>query len=213
MKKKDAFMTVEATLIFPIIFLSIMLLIFMGLVMYQQCSLFSLAARSASRGSIIYTTCSKNLDTGSLSYEDFKDRNPYRFIWDSEAKDKTNMINNYVKSHIGDNNAYTGLDKTGTYASRQGGMFKKIYVKINMDYNNPVKGIARMFGVQGIFKVDVYATAPVSEPVELIRNVDLVVDYLNRYAGGAMEKLSGIKDKLNECVDFLTLEEGDKDGD
>jgi len=204
--KKDAYMTVEAIFVFPTVFFSILLLIFMGIVMYQQSALYSLAARSASRGSIIYTTCSKNMETGEVVYDDFKDRNPYRFIWDSEANNKTNQVNSYVAANVGKNNAYTGLDKTGTYASRSGALFKKIYVKINYDYNNPIKAVAKLFGVGALFRVDVLATAPVSEPVELVRNVDLTMDYLNKYAGNGMQKLADIKKKINEFADILKMD-------
>lgn len=204
--KKDAYMTVESVFVVPVVIISIMLLLFMGIVMYQQSALYSLAARSASRGSIIFSTCSKDMDTGAISYNDFKDRNPYRFIWDSEADAKTGILNEYVADNVGNGSAYTGVDKTGTYAQRQGALFKKLYVKVNMDYNNPIKGIARMFGVEGLFKVDTLASAPISEPVELIRNVDIVSDMLNTYASGAMDKLSGFKSKINELSDILSVE-------
>ena len=205
--KKDAYMTVESVFVVPVIFVAIMLLIFMGIVMYQQSALYSLAARSASRASIIYVTCADDMETGAITYDDFKDRNPYRYIWDSESNKKVNTLNSYVAGHVGNGAAYMGVDKTGTYASRSGALFKKLYVKINMDYNNPIKGLARMFGVGDLFKVDVFATAPVSEPVELIRNVDIATDLLNRYASGAMEKLGGVKSKIIELNNILKIDE------
>ncbi len=214
--KKDAYMTVEAIFVFPTVFFSILLLIFMGIVMYQQSALYSLAARSASRGSIIYTTTSENMDNGIVEYNDFKNRNPYRFIFESKKTDKAKVINSYVESNVGKNNAYTGIDMTGTYSSgngkykyvtREGSLFKKIYVKINYDYNNPIKAVANLFGVESLFRVDVLATAPVSEPVELVRNVDLTLDYINRFTNG-MDKLKNITDKINSLVnDGLKLDE------
>lgn len=204
--KREAYMTVESVFVVPTILVAIMLLLFMGIVMYQQSALYSLAAQSSARASILYSTCSKDMETGAISYDDFKDRNPYRFIWDSEAQDKVDVLNEYVEENVGNGSAYMGVDKTGTYASRSGSLFKKLYVKINMDYNNPIKGLAKMFGIGGLFKVDVLATAPVSEPVELIRNVDIAADLLNTYASGAMEKLSGIKDKINELSSILSVD-------
>ncbi len=204
--KKDAYMTAESVFVVPTIFVAIMLLIFMGIVMYQQSALYSLAARSASRASMIYVTCANDMETGKISESDFKNRNPYRYIWDSEANNKVSILNSYVAANVGNGAAYMGVDKTGTYASRSGALFKKLYVKINMDYNNPIKGLARMFGIGELFKVDVFATAPVSEPVELIRNVDIAGDLLNRYASGAMEKLSGIKNKIMELSNILKIE-------
>ena len=79
-------------------------------------------------------------------------------------------------------------------------------MKINYDYNNPIKAVAKLFGVGALFKVDVLATAPVSEPVELVRNVDLTMDYLNKYAGNGMQKLADIKKKINEFADILKMD-------
>lgn len=204
--KKDAYMTVESVFVVPTILIAIMILIFMGIVMYQQSALYSLAARSSSRASLLYTSCAKDMETGAISYNDFKKRHPYRFIWDSEANAKTGELNSYVAANVGNGSAYTGVDKTGTYASRSGALFKKLYVKINMDYNNPIKGLAKTFGIGSLFKVDVLATAPVSEPVELIRNVDIAGDLLNTYASGAMEKLRGIKTKIEDMSNILKID-------
>lgn len=204
--KKDAYMTVESVFVVPTILISIMILIFMGIVMYQQAAFYSLAASSSSRASIVFTTCSKDLETGAVSYDDFKTRYPYRYLFDGQAQDKISVLNQYVADNVRQGEAYMGIDKTGSYASRKGVLFKKLYVKINMDYNNPIRALAKSFGIGDLFKVDIMVSSPVSEPVELIRNVDLAGDLLNTYASGAMEKLKGIKSKAEEIANLLSLD-------
>lgn len=51
MKKEKGYLTVEMTLVFSVVFFSLLMLMFMGMVLYQQVNLQSLAVRDIFQGS------------------------------------------------------------------------------------------------------------------------------------------------------------------
>lgn len=79
-KKRDGYMTIELTIIFPAIFFSLILILFMGMVLYQEVSLHSLAVEASERGSVVYSSRVSDMTTGIKTLDDFKIRDPYRNV-------------------------------------------------------------------------------------------------------------------------------------
>lgn len=65
MKKEKGYLTVEMTLVFSVVFFSLLMLMFMGMVLYQQVNLQSLAVRTSSRGAVIYGSRMEGYGDGS----------------------------------------------------------------------------------------------------------------------------------------------------
>ena len=78
--RQDGYLTIELTIIFPAIFFSLILILFMGMVLYQEVSLQSLSVQASERGSVVYSSRVSDMATGIKTSEDFRIRDPYRNV-------------------------------------------------------------------------------------------------------------------------------------
>lgn len=214
-KKDKGMFTVEATLIFPIIFFCTIILIFIGILLYQQVTLQSLASQAASRGAVMYATRTSDMENGTRKLEDFADSDPYRYIWDTQLAKAQKTINSYVSSRTNSNSVIDGDDVSGTHAVIENYFItKKVRVTTSVDYNkNPASGIFAMFGAKDLFSIKTGAVATVSDPVEFIRNTDMCVDVLTSIEGvqKALTKLSEVNGKVTELLGKIKVEDKDED--
>ena len=134
MKKEKGYLTVEMTLVFSVVFFSLLMLMFMGMVLYQQVNLQSLAVRTSSRGAVIYGSRMEDMETGVKKLSDFEDRDPYRYLSSVFGGDKVNeyksILNRYVSSHIGEKNINTGQPKNNDYTTIQDYVFIKQWMPL-----------------------------------------------------------------------------------
>ena len=79
-KRQDGYLTVEASIVFSVLFFSLILILFVGMVLYQEVNLQSLAVRASERGGVIYSARVSDMTTGIKTLEDFKNRDPYRNV-------------------------------------------------------------------------------------------------------------------------------------
>lgn len=210
LKNQDGYLTVELTFVFSVIFFSLLLMLFMGMVLYQQVNLQSLAVRTSARGATIYGSRMDDMETGVKTLQDFKNRDPYRYLASVFGGDKTGeykrLLNTYVSAHIGENNILTGQPKNNDYTTIQDYIFiKRVKVNIKQDYHMPTDAIARMFGMDGAFQIDTTATSTVVEPVEFVRNIDLCTDVFrqSKTFEKAKETVSKVRGYITKFTDML----------
>lgn len=203
-------MTVELTFVFSVVFFSLLMIMFMGMVLYQQVNLQSLAVRTSARGAVIYGSRMDDMETGVKTLGDFENRDPYRYLASIFGGDKTaeykRLLNTYVAKNIGDYNIITGEAGNTDYTTIQDYVIvKRVKVNIKEDYHMPIDAVARMFGAEGAFHIDTTAASTVVEPVEFVRNIDLCVDVFRQTkafdkAQETMKKVSGY---ISEFTDML----------
>ena len=70
-KHNDGYLTIELTLVFQVLFFSLMLILFMGMVLYQEVKLQSLAVRASERGSVVYSSRVRDMSSTEKTLEDF----------------------------------------------------------------------------------------------------------------------------------------------
>lgn len=70
-KSEKGEFTVEATIVFTISFMALIIIMYVGIVMYQHVHLQSVTDRIASRGAMMYATRTTNMETGYKSKEAF----------------------------------------------------------------------------------------------------------------------------------------------
>lgn len=203
MQNQKGYLTVELTLVFSTVFFSLLLILFMGMVLYQEVHLQSLAVRVSARGAVIYGSRVEDMETGIKRLSDFEDRDPYRYLSSIFGGDKTteykNRLNEYISRNIGDYNILTGEVKSKDYVTIQDYVLvKRIKVNIKEDYHMPVDAVARMFGYDGAFHIDTTAMSTVSEPVEFVRNIDLCTDIFKQTK--AFDKAQETVGKVHEYI-------------
>ncbi len=212
-QNKDGYMTVEMTIIFPAIFLSLLLILFMGMVLYQEVTLQSIAVQASERGSVTYSSRVTDMTTNIKTLEDFKHRDPYRnvpLIDNGTKEDYIFLINQYVADRIGKRDIMSGVNRNaGSYTSIDDYLIaKRIRVNIQNDYHMPVDSVSEIFGHDGIFDVNTTAVSAVVDAPDFVRNVDIVTDIVKQTkVFGTVEKgYNHIKDALTKVTDLLEKE-------
>ena len=205
--KEDGMLIVEATIVFPVMFLVIFLMIFMGNAYFQKSRIDSVTTQMAYYGAaqcadpllreIVANNKVPSLADATYSIE------PYRYLIGELGKDSgMNAIETNVKSQISEK--ITGF-KTGLFSGMKPSTtsvtaeFNNAFIystfEVEIDYKVPLP--IRLPGAKQNFAL--YATShcevPVSDTPEFIRNVDMIGDWIDNVEGS-----EGVKEKIKEIM-------------
>ncbi len=193
--------TVEATIVFTISFMTIILMLYIGVVMYQHVHLQSATDRIASRGAMMYATRTTDMETAKKSEDDFLNCDPYRYffpdrVYKESAKE---AISGALKSALGSGNIISSTDADTPSVQIDLGLFtKKVVVNAERQFNVPFVGV---FDIDNsMFNLNLTSTAYILDMPENIRNIDYACDLLNRleFVGKAKTVLSNASEKIKE---------------
>lgn len=208
--KQDGYLTIEVTMVFSVLFFSLLLMLFLGMVLYQQVTLQSLAVQASERGSVVYSSRVKDMSTGVKTLDDFLIRDPYRnvpFMDSGNKADYTAIINTYINNAMGKRDIIDGeVKNSGNYVEIEDYLIeKRIKVNIKSDYQMPVDSIAEMFGKKGPFEVDTTAVSVVTDSPDFVRTVDLAMDMIKqtKIFDVAKEGYQSIRNALDKVKDLL----------
>lgn len=209
-RRQEGYLTIEITMVFSVLFFSLIFILFLGMVMYQQVNLQSLAVRASERGSVIYSSRVKDMASGVKTLDDFLIRDPYRnvpFMDGANQAEYAAIIDTYIGKNLGKGDILQDSGKqAGGYVTVEDYLIeKRIRVSIGGSYGLPVDSIARMFGQNGPFEVNVTAVSSVTDPPDFIRNVDLAMDVAKRTKlfGTVQEGYEKIRGALESVTDLL----------
>ena len=180
-ENQDGYLTIEITIIFTSLFFSLLLMLFMGMILYQEVNVQSLAIRTSERGSVIYSSRVSDMTTGEKTLDDFKIRDPYRnvpFMDNGNKKEYKTLLNTYVDKNLGRYSILNGIiNNQNDYVTIKDNLLsKKIIVSIKAGYTMPVDSIPKMFGQSGLFDVNTTAISAVVDAPDFVRNVDIATD-------------------------------------
>ena len=208
--RQDGYLTIEATMVFSALFFSLIFILFMGMVLYQNVNLQSVAVQASERGSVVYSSRVKDMTTGVKTLDDFLIRDPYRnvpFMDSGNKADYTAIINTYINGQLGKRDIISGKVKnTGDYVEIEDYLIaKKVKVNLKADYQMPVDSIAEMFGKKGPFEINTTVVSAVTDSPDFVRNVDLAMDVIQQTEifGKAQEGYQKIKDAQQKVTDLL----------
>lgn len=208
LKKENGYLTIELTMIFSVLFFSLILILFMGMVMYQQVNLQSLAIQASERGSVIYSSRVKDMASGVKTLDDFLIRDPYRnvpFMDGGGREDYASIINTYIDGRLGRGDIIAGSGESRYVEIEDYLIEKRVKVNIQSSYSMPVASIAEMFGKRGPFEVDTTAVSVVADSPDFVRNVDLAMDVIRKTKifGQAQEGYGKIQEAVSSVADLL----------
>ncbi|SHK07521.1 TadE family protein [Paramaledivibacter caminithermalis] len=191
-------LTVEASLIFPIIFLAILVVIHICILLYQYAHLQSTANHVAERGAACWNNVSRmeidtyefRLKTGKLkeSKELLKEG-----LYMSYKKEKIKKMKIYLLNKLKQNNILEGeiskIDTNDIINSKDKIdiwikdyiVYKELNIKIKDSYKIPLGDSLKIFGINDKYNINVYSKAVINEPVDFIRNIDFIGDTLNEH--------------------------------
>ena len=210
LKVQDGYLTIETTMVFSVLFFSLILILFVGMVMYQNVNLQSIAVQASERGSVVYSSRVADMTTGVKTLDDFLIRDPYRnvpFMDGGSKEDYASIINTYINGRMGRRDIIRGeVKNSGDYVEVEDYLIeKRIKVNIRSDYQMPVNSIAEMFGRKGPFTVDTTAVSAVIDTPDFVRNVDVAMDVIRQtdVFDGAQNGYQKIKDALTSVTDLV----------
>lgn len=208
--EKEGYMTVEAAMVFSVLFFSLIFILFMGMVLYQEVNLQGLAVRASERGSVIYSSRVSDMSSGKKTLNDFLIRDPYRnvpFMDSGKKSDYTSVINTYINQNLGKYDVISGeVRNSGNYVEIEDYLIqKRVKVTIESGYRLPVNSIAEMFGQNGPFEISTAAVSAVVDSPDFVRNVDLAMDVAKQTEvfGAVEEGYNKIRDVIDKVKDLL----------
>lgn len=205
--ERGAVTIVEATFIFPIMFIVLIFLIYMGNAFYIKTQIDGIVVDKALKGA---SYCADPMlatieETGSIPNIKDLDVKPYRYLCifgDSESvKTIEDKITKEVKSEI--QSTYTSFFKNmkpeiGTCKAlyNRGLLTSTFSVDVECRIGFPIK----MLGTDETFAVNmnIRSEVAVNDTAEFIRNVDMVIDYFCDTSFG--QSIKGVFEKINEFM-------------
>lgn len=217
LKSNKGSTTIEAALIFPIIFLTIITLIYVSIFLYEQAYVKSLADRAAERGAAIWKNPESDMYISLVKLGDFKYNDPYWRLIDLNKSSKEKKIGEYIKRSLDEYSILRSRDKEGPMNTTDIAfsaqvknyiVYKKLTVTVDKKFKLPLGNGLAFLGIDNTIKISAKSEALVNEPAEFIRSTDLAIDMGKRVdalTGNHLEKtmdkvykfLKGIKDDIS----------------
>lgn len=200
-KGEQGVVFVEASIVFPIVFLMILLLVYLGNAFYQKARVEAIVTETAlDAAAYLSDPLLKSIETtGSIPGLDEVDIEPYRFIF---KNGDSSAVENTVKSEI-----ETKLNSlsTGYFSNMKPEMTSGIETKYNrnflassfsIEFSYKINLPIRLIGMKENFamRLSSYTEVPVSASAEFVRDVDMVEDYME--AWGIVDKISAAVEKV-----------------
>lgn len=207
---KGGYLTIEASMVFSVLFFSLMLILFIGMVLYQEVRLQSLAVQASERGAVVYSSRVSDMTTNLKYIEDFRIRDPYRnvpFMDGGKKREYTSLVNRYVAERVGNRNIISGEGyNNGSYTEIQDYLIvKRVKVNIHTGYRMPGNNIPEMFGHEGPFDVNTSAVSAVVDAPDFVRNIDIVMDVASQTKAfqNVQDGYNKIKNAIQKASDLL----------
>lgn len=201
-KNESGMVFVEASVVFPIMFLVIFLMIYAGNAYYQKCRVEAIATELAINGAAycadpLLSSAESGTIPGLASHNVY----PYRaFDKDGVGTTEGDIQEQLTKKIEGlGTGLFTSMspDVRVAKADYKNGF---IYSTFTVDVEYKIMLPIRMLGSKEYIYLDfsTHVSMPVSDTTELIRNVDMIEDYLEQL--GVMEKVDEFTAKITEAV-------------
>jgi len=190
---------VEAAIVVPVIILSLIAIIYISFLVFQKAYLQSLADTTAKKGADFWKNRYSNIETG----RDYKiipeGMELYWWIYDTSNEEKKTKLESYLENRAGRYSIIKAADRKAYVSLLNYVIGKKVKVVIEESYIIPGADFLKVFGIKNVYKIKAVSESVISDPDELIRNVDLLIDVERELE----EKYPGLKntgDKIRSIV-------------
>ena len=193
---------VEASIVFPTMFLAIFFMLFVGNAYTQKCKVEDIVVSAVLEGA---AKCADpmldDIESGSIPDFNSVSLKPYRYLTGS-LRDTEGDIESEINKNVGKigTGFFTGM-KPSISIDRLKFESKVIYSKVNVDVSYKITMPIRLLGQDEFTNIS-YAThtdVPVSDVPEFIRTVDFAEDLVQRYTNHDISEPAGkLADKITE---------------
>jgi hypothetical protein len=210
-RRNKGSITVEASIIVPIIILSISAVVYMGLLLYQRVLIQSAAEMAAEAGAAAWASGVSEIGTGKLAEDSFNRIKLYRRLYDSDSETRLECIESYAMSMASRNELLRPTETTAEAVVKDYAVCRKLELRIVKYYSLPLGNILKIFGGSGFIEINVKATSSIDEPVELVRTTDFILDLEKKLENNnpgiknlgekTRNAMNEIKSKLEQFID------------
>ena len=205
-KNESGVVFVEASVVFPVMFLVIFLMIYAGNAYLQKARVEAIVTEIAIDGAAYCADpMSRDVEAGKIPSVSSLNVYPYRAFDASGVGDIKSTMEDTLKKRIEgmNNGVFTGMKpdvKSATAKYNYGFLYSTFEVDVEYKIVFPI----RMLGDKENMSMTMYShvSMPVSDTTELIRNVNMVEDYLEQF--GVKAKIEEFKAKIEDTVSKAT---------
>ncbi|MCL2747174.1 MAG: pilus assembly protein [Oscillospiraceae bacterium] len=196
-KREGGMVIIEATIVFPVMFLVIFFMIFMGNAYYQKCKIEAIVTELTLDGAAYCASpLLRDVDKTGKAPTFGKSTDPWRYYrYFTKMGNTQQAIEQELETQVG--GVGTGLFSCMKPNRPSAKVQPNNYVvystfSIDLDYMVPLP--IKLLGEQyfSSFRVETHAESAVTDAPEFIRNVNMVEDYL---------KQTGVDEKIKEAID------------
>lgn len=194
MKNSKGSFTVEAAMVFSVVFLMVTVLVYVFIIMYQYVTIQSIANEVATKGAYYY------VNQNGEDYGSYKIDQLYWRVNDTKKDQKNSAIVDYVKKFL---NQSVFPTENNVYANTHNELlFKRLEIDIEEQYPLPVGSLFDIFGLSPILSLKARSNSPLDDNAEFMRNMDTVTDIQNCILNGD-NKWIGKDSKVGDILDKL----------
>lgn len=205
-QKERGAIFVEAAVVFPVMLLVIFLMIYAGNAYFQKARVERLVASAVSDGAAYCADpMLKSAQSGSFPSVADLDVQPYRALLSGGAKQTADQIAGQLKKDIeGLGTGYFGgmqpnvKEVTAEYNNHF--IYATFEVTVRYEIELPIRMLGDTENVKMTFST--HRSSPVTDTVELIRNVNMIEDYMEQI--GLDKKIDALMEKIKTATDALT---------
>ncbi|RDW21717.1 TadE/TadG family type IV pilus assembly protein [Oceanobacillus chungangensis] len=171
-RDEEGAFTIEATMLFPIILIIVLLFVFFTLVIYEKVTIHYEANAIASAMAYSWNNSSADVDTGEFPMTEYTTMNGDGLYWRLTGN---NFLNKFGLGSGGNDLVGKKTGRISGYDAEinlnQSFLISEIEVKIDKQLALP-SSVVEIFGGNTLTAT---AKQPITEPAELIRNTDFVI--------------------------------------
>ncbi|WP_026476475.1 TadE family protein [Alkaliphilus transvaalensis] len=199
--KEEGSMTVELSLIFPLVIITILFVIYIVILLYQLAFLQSTVnhvTKAASRNwGRIDTQQNLHLllETGEVNNKNYQHPLYWRFTVIDQTTMKENYIGEYIKGKLTERTVLKPVDSQITVKYKDQILYREILVDANITYEIPIPLLKEVLGLGRGYTARISSKAVIKDHAETIRTIDLINDLMEE-----TEVTRSIKDQYNEIL-------------
>lgn len=198
-KQDSGLVIVEAAIVFPVTFIVILFMIYLGNAYMQKCKVESLTTQIAIMGAAYCVDpMLDEMESGTIPDYDDIDIRLYRYLITSEMGDIENELETALENSVKnmDTGLFSGMspvDVSANVSFNNGFLYSTFSAEVSYKITIPI----RLLGESEFTLINLSSHAEVSatDSVEFIRNVNMVEDYVEQF-----EFTNTIKTKISEAI-------------
>lgn len=196
--------TVEASIIVPLVILAIAAAIYIGLLLYQRALVQSAAEAAAEAGAVAWVSGTFELGTGKPMDGSFEDFALYRRLFDGDKLSRLDGIEQFALAAAERHELVRAVNSSADAVVKDYAVYRKIEVTIHKEYNLPLGKFLKLFGGSDTIDMTVKAVAAMDEPVELIRTTDFIID-IEKKLENRFPELKDMGDKTRNAMNEIKV--------